>query len=167
MKLFKACGPWVVAVSTGLCPPAQAAPALSTINGSVAGAGGGGCTSGSVPELAFFVASIATGFPNYAACGYSGGYQAQTATTGPLPQRSSLGPAIIGQPIQGAGPYFGTADSKARYGSLGAAAPSEIVGGVTSNGQALFESVGAAIFSDTLTATSPLVANGSVGSTFG
>lgn len=84
-----------------------------------------------------------------------------------MPQRSNLGPAIIGQPIQGAGPYFGTADSKARYGSLGAAAHSEIVGGVTSNGQALFESVGAATFSDTLTATSPLVANGSVGSAFG
>jgi hypothetical protein len=52
----------------------------------------------------------------------------------------------------------------ATYGSLGASASGTFAGGLPSDSQlALFEGAGAAKFSDTLTATSPLVASASAG----
>lgn len=165
MKQIRWISPALLAIGSALCAPTHAANTLETINGIVAG-GGTGCGS-FVPaaELAFFTFSP----PNVPICGiaasgYSGGYRTQTATVGPLTQSDALGPVILGPPIRSPGFYSGTADSRASYGSLGAASHSEINGGLPESNIALFESVAAATFADTLTATSPLVASLSAGS---
>jgi hypothetical protein len=62
-----------------------------------------------------------------------------------------------------AGFYDGTAAAVASYGRLGASAHANIAAGVPGSPGALFESIGAARFSDSLTATSPQVASGTVG----
>ncbi len=166
MKRYKRCGWFVVVLMSGLGLPAHAAPSLETINGIVAGFGPCG-TIGVAPELSSFF-TFAPGDQPFgstrAACGYSGGYRTQTASTGLLTQHDSLGPVVLGPPINSPGSYSGTADSRASYGSLGAAAHSAIVGGLPEGEHALFNSVGAATFADSLTATSPLAPNGSVGS---
>jgi hypothetical protein len=164
MNLFRLWGRLVVVVGSALALPAQAAPSLETVNGIVAGAGSCG-TWGPAAELSFFTfapANVAVG--GITACGYSGGYRTQAASAGLLTQHDSLGPVLLGLPIQSPGSYSGTADARAGYGSLGAAAHSNIAGGLPQSNLALFESVGAASFSDTLTATSPLVASNSAGS---
>lgn len=164
MKLFRLCGQLAAFLGCGLALSAQAAPALETINGVVAGAGTCG-TWGPATELSFFTfapADVAVG--GIAACGYSGGYRTQSAATGPLTQHDSVGPVILGPPALSPGFYSGTADSRASYGSLGAAAHGNIALGVPESNIALFDSVGAATFSDTLTATSPLVTSSSAGS---
>lgn len=141
---------------------AIAAPALEAINGNVGGAG----TCGSwvpPPELAFFTFSYAdNAVGGIAACGYSGGYTTLTAASGPLTLHSSLGPVVLGNPAT-SGSYTGAADATANYRSLGAAAHASITGGLPGSSLALFDSVGAATFADTLTATSPLVVNASPG----
>ncbi len=164
MKLFRLCGQLAAVLGCGLGLPAHAVPSLETINGIVAGAGSCG-TWGPAPELSFFTfapANVAVG--GIAACGYSGGYRTQSATVGPLARHDSLGPVILGPPALSPGFYSGTADARASYGSLGAAAHSDIAGGVPQSPLALFDSVAAATFSDTLTATSPLAASRSAGS---
>ena len=164
MNSFKIFGLLVAVLGSGLGPPANAVPSVETINGIVAGAG----TCGSwapAPELSFFTfapPNVAVG--GIAACGYSGGYRTQSAAIGPVTQHDSLGPVILGPPLHSPGFYGGTADSRSSYGSLGAAAHSAIAGGVPQSNLALFDSVAAATFSDTLTATSPLVASSSAGS---
>jgi hypothetical protein len=79
-----------------------------------------------------------------------------------LTQSGSLGPVILGNPGY-SGYYDGTAAAVAQYGQLGATAHANIAGGVPGSPSALFQSTGAARFSDTLTAVSPLVANGTAG----
>lgn len=164
MKSFRLCGQLAAVLGCGLGLAAHAVPSLETINGIVAGAGRCG-TWGPAPELSFFTfapADVAVG--GIAACGYSGGYQMQSAAIGPLTRHDSLGPVILGPPAHSLGFYSGTADARSSYGSRGAAAHSDIAGGVPQSNLALFDSVAAATFSDTLTATSPLVASSSVGS---
>ncbi len=164
MKLFRLCGQLAAVLGCGLALPAHAAPSLETINGIVAGAGSCG-SWGPAPELSFFTfapANVAVG--GIAGCGYSGGYRTQSAAIGSVTQHDSLGPVILGPPHLSPGFYSGTADSSASYGSLGAAAQGSIAGGVPQSNLALFDSVSAATFSDTLTATSPLVASSSAGS---
>ena len=164
MESFRLCGRLAAVVGCGLALSAHALPSLETINGIVAGAGSCG-TWGPAPELSFFTfapADVAVG--GIAACGYSGGYRTQSATTGSLTQHDSLGPVILGPPALSPGFYSGTADSRAGYGSLGAAAHGNIALGVPESSIALFDSVGAATFSDSLTVTSPLVATRSAGS---
>lgn len=164
MNVFRLCGPLAAFLGCGLALSVQAAPSIETINGVVAGAGTCG-TWGPAPELSFFTfapADVAVG--GIAACGYSGGYRTQSAAVGPLTQHDSVGPVILGPPALSPGFYSGTADSRANYGSLGAAARGNIAGGVPESNLALFDSVAAATFSDTLTATSPLVASSSAGS---
>ena len=165
MKQISWLSPALLAISSALCAPTHAANGLETINGIVAG-GGTGCGSfAPATELAFFTFTP----PNVPICGiaasgYSGGYRTQRATVGPLTQSDALGPVILGPPARMPGFYSGTAHSRASYGSLGAAAHSEINGGVPESNIALFESVAAATFADTLTATSPSVASLSAGS---
>ena len=164
MTLLRFCGQLATVVGCGLGLLAHAAPSLETINAIVAGAGSCG-SWGPAPELSFFTFAPANvGVGGIAACGYSGGYRTQSAASGPLTQHDSLGPVILGPLAYAPGYYSGTADARASFGSLGATAHSNIVGGVPQSNLALFESVAAATFSDTLTATSPLLASGSAGS---
>lgn len=141
---------------------------LDAYAGVIGGAGNGsigqGCTTfGPPPELAgfsFHSPSIPLG--GIGACGYSGGISHVSATSGPLTNTKALAPVILGNP--GFSGYFdGTANSIANYGKLGAAAHANISGGVPGSPVALFESTGAAQFSDTLTASSALIANSSAG----
>lgn len=147
----------------------HAAAALDTWVGVVGGAGNGsiplGCTTfGSPASLAFFTFNgFAVPQGGIAACGYSGTVTQTTAASGPLTRNGSLAPVILGNPGF-SGFYDGTATAVADYGRLGAVAHANIAGGVPGSSLALFNSVGAARFSDTLTATSPLVANSTAGS---
>ena len=164
MKLSRLYGSLAIIAACGSALPAHAVPSLGTVNGIVAGDGSCGSWAPAA-ELSFFTfrpPNVAVG--GITACGYSGGYRTQTATTGPLTQHDSLGPVILGPATSSPGYYSGTADSRAGYGSLGAGSHSDITGGLPQSGSALYESVAAASFSDTLTATSPLVASMSAGS---
>lgn len=134
----------------------------------VGGAGNGsiaqGCsTFGPPAELSFFSfhsPSIPLG--GIGPCGYTGGVSQVSAASGPLTNSQSVGPVILGNPGF-SGSFDGTANSVANYGKLGASAHANISGGLPGSPLALFDSTGAAKFSDTLTASSPLVANVSAG----
>ena len=149
-------------------PGARAAAALDTWAGVIGGAGNSsiaGCsTYGPPASLGFFSFNgFVVPLGGVAACGYSGTLTQTTAANGPLPQSRSLAPVILGNPGF-AGFFDGSAAAVANYGGLGAAAHANISGGIPGSPSALFESVGAARFSDTLAAFSPLVANGTAGS---
>jgi hypothetical protein len=141
---------------------------LDAYAGVVGGAGNGsipqGCTTfGRPAELAGFTfAGPSIPLGGLAACGYSGGVSHVSAASGPLTNSKSLAPVILGNPGY-AGYFDGSANSIANYGKLGASAHANIAGGVPGSSVALYESTGAAQFSDTLTASSPLVANASNG----
>ena len=151
-------------------PCARAAAALDTWAGVIGGAGNDlsaqGCrTYGPPASLGFFSFNgFVVPLGGVAACGYSGTLTQTTAANGPLTQSGSLAPVILGNP--GSSAFFdGSAAAVASYGGLGAAAHANISGGIPDNSPgAQFESVGAARFSDTLAAFSPLVANGTAGS---
>lgn len=163
MKAFKSGYVLAVTLASALNVTAHATPVLQTINGIVGGAGSCGSFV-PAPELAFFsFAPADVPVCGITASGYSGGYRTQTATAGTLTQHDSLAPVVLGPPLHAPGFYSGTADSRASVGSLGAAAHSEINHGVPESPTALFDSVAAATFSDTITATSPLVATTSGG----
>ena len=98
-----------------------------------------------------------------AACGYSGELSNLSAAAGPLTNSRSLAPVLLGNPGF-SGSFDGTANATASYKSLGAAAHANISGGIPGSPSALFESAGAALFSDQLTATSPFVAAQTAGS---
>lgn len=150
-------------------PCARAAAALDTWAGVIGGAGNGsiaqGCTTYGPPaSLGFFSFNgFVVPLGGVAACGYSGTLTQTTAANGPLTQSGSLAPVILGNPGF-SGSFDGSAAAVASYGGLGAAAHANISGGIPGSPLALFESVGAARFSDTLAAFSPLVANGTAGS---
>jgi hypothetical protein len=146
-----------------ICSPngAQAA-SLQAFAGVVGGAGTGsipnGCTTAGPPaELAFF-SGFAAGLQvlgGNAACGYSGGWTnpTSTGTTAPLTNSASLAPTLLGNPGY-AESWAGTATSRASYGSLGATAHGQYSGSPASySPTTIAASVGAATFSDTLTAT--------------
>jgi hypothetical protein len=148
---------------------AHAAATLDTWVGVVGGGGNGsipqGCTTFGAPaSLSFFTFNgFAVPQGGIAACGYSGTVTQTSAASGPLTQSGSLAPVILGNPGF-AGSYDGTAAAVSNYGRLGATAHANISGGIPGSQVALFESVGAARFSDTLTVTSPLVVAGTAGS---
>ncbi|MEP6835720.1 MAG: PEP-CTERM sorting domain-containing protein [Gemmatimonas sp.] len=144
----------------------NAQPTLTAFAGVVAGVGGSATTLcsqlGMPSELSFFALSLPfTKLGGVAACGYDGGFNTLTATTGPLVNSRSLSPVGVEVPANGT-TFDGTADSRASYGSLGAAAHANISAPVT-NGGALFSSMAAATFTDYLNATSPFVAAASAG----
>ena len=136
---------------------------LSAFSGVVGGAGSGsipaGCTTYGPPtDLAFF-GSAAAGLQvlgGNTACGYSGGWTnlTSTGTTAPLLNSASLAPTVLGNPGF-AESFDGTAASRASYGSLSAVARGQYTGSPVSftPGTTIAASVGAATFSDTLTAS--------------
>jgi len=142
---------------------AGAAPSLEAITGVVGGAGGGCGTFVPVPELSFFSFGAQMPLGGFGPCGYSGGYTTATAPTGPLNGHVGLAPVILGPPGSPAGFFDGTADARASYRTLGAAAHANIAGGLPESSLAMFQSTGAAIFSDTLTGSSPFVASFTAG----
>ena len=138
---------------------------LSAFSGVVAGAGNGsiagGCTTYGAPSDLGFFGSSAAGLQvlgGNAACGYSGGWtnNTSTGTTAPLVNSASLGPTVLGNPGY-AESFSGTSASRASYGSLSAIAQGQYSGSPISYtaGTTIAASVGAATFSDTLTATVP------------
>ena len=147
------------------CPLASAASLdayAGVIGGSGIGTVPGGCSNAPPPALSFF---SFTGGPwpveGIAACGYSGSLDQVTAATGPLGLTKSLPPVSLG-PAPGSGTFEGSAQSVVDYGRLGATAHA-FIGAGRPSGNTLFQSIAAARFSDTLTATSPLVAAASAG----
>jgi hypothetical protein len=149
-------------------PAASRAASVEAWAGVVGGAGTGSipnnCTSFGVPaELAPVLGSGSLQMQvlgGNAACGYSGGWTDKTAATGPLSNSASLAPVLLGNPGF-TGSFDGTSSSQANFGSLSAAAHGNISGGTPGSPVALFDSQGASLFTDTLTATSPVLANGS------
>lgn len=145
--------------------PATAAPSLTAYAGSVGGSGigtvPGGCGSSPSPVFSFFSFNFNLPPEGIGPCGYSGGIVQSTAATGPVASSYALPPVSLG-PLVGSGSFQGSAQSIANYTGLGAAAHADIGTG-RPGGNSMFQSIGAATFEDTLTATSPLVANGSAG----
>ena len=156
---------WSIAAwAAAACAPMAAHSAsLEAFAGVVGGAGNGsiagGCTTYGPPaELAFF-SGVAAGLQvlgGNAACGYSGGWTNLITTTGttPLLASASLPPTVLGNPAY-AESFDGTASARASYGSLGAIAHGQYSGSPVSysGGTTIAASVGAASFSDTLTAS--------------
>jgi hypothetical protein len=158
-----------LAVALCACGPARAASSLDAYAGAVGGTGNGsiplGCTTFGAPsQLSDFFTFSGPTVPvgGIAACGYAGSVEHATNAIGPVTSSKSVGPVILGNPGF-AGAYTGQANSTASYGSLGASAHGTFTGGLPGSPVALFEAAGAAKFSDTLTATSPLVADASAG----
>jgi len=148
-----------------LCPPASAASLdayAGVIGGSGIGTVPGGCSNAPPPALSFF-SFTGTAWPveGIAACGYSGSLDQVSAPTGPLGLSKSLAPVSLGS-SPGSGTFEGTAQSVANYGRLGAAAHA-FIGTGRPGGNTQFQSIAAAKFSDTLIASSPLVAATSAG----
>ncbi len=148
-----------------LCASASAASLdayAGVIGGSGIGTVPGGCSNAPPPALSFF---SFTGLPwpveGIAACGYSGSLDQVAAATGPLGLSKSLAPVSLGS-LPGSGTFDGTAQSSADYGRLGATAHA-FIGTGRPGGNSMFQSIAAAKFSDTLTATSSLVAAASAG----
>lgn len=145
--------------------PATAAPSLTAYAGSVGGSGigtvPGGCGSSPSPVFSFFSFNFNLPPEGIRPCGYSGAVIQSTATTGPVGLSYAL-PLVSLGPQVGSGSFEGSAQSTANYTGLGAAAHANIGTG-RPGGNSMFQSIGAATFQDTLTATSPLVATLSAG----
>ena len=145
--------------------PAAAAASLTAYAGSVGGSGigivPGGCTNAPTPILSFFSFNFNVPIEGVGPCGYSGAVIQSTAATGPVALTYTLPTVSLGPPLE-AGSFTGSGQSVANYTGLGASAHAFIGTGRPSN-NTMFQSVGAATFQDTLTATSPLVANLSAG----
>lgn len=145
--------------------PATAAPSLTAYAGSVGGSGigtvPGGCGNAPSPVFSFFSFNFNLPIEGIGPCGYSGAVIQSTATTGPVGSSYTLPPVSLG-PLTGSGSFDGSAQSIANYTGLGATAHANIGTG-RPGGNSMFQSIGAATFQDTLTATSPLVANLSAG----
>jgi hypothetical protein len=152
-----------------LAAPAQAGSVMA-FAGVVGGAGNASipnnCTTYSAPpELAPMFGSAALSMNvagGIAPCGYSGGWSSPVAASGPLTNNASLAPVLLGNPGF-TGSFDGTASSSASFDSLGAAAHGNISGGTPGSPVALFYSTAASFLTDTLTVSSPLVANQSAG----
>ena len=154
-------------VALTLCPlaPISAAPSLNAYAGSVGGSGigtvPGGCGNAPSPIFSFFSFNFVLPTEGIGPCGYSGAVVQSTAATGPLASSYTLPPVSLG-PLPGSGSFDGSAQSIANYTGLGANAHANIGTG-RPGGNSMFQSIGAATLQDSLTATSPLVANLSAG----
>ena len=149
----------------GLSQQASAA-SLDAFAGVIGGSGigtvPGGCSNAPPPALSFFsFTGGAWPVEGIGICGYSGSLDQVSATTGPLGLSKSLAPVSLG-PQTGSGTFDGTAQSVVDYGRLGATAHA-FIGTGRPGGNSRFESIAAASFSDTLTASSPFVAAASAG----
>jgi hypothetical protein len=156
-------GSLAACLAGGLVALPSHAGTLSAFSGVVAGFGNGsiagGCTTYGPPsELAFF-GGAAAGLQvlgGNAACGYAGGFTKKTSTgsTAPLFNSASLAPTLLGNPGF-AESFDGTAAARASYGSLSAIAHGKLSGSPISwtAGTTIDAAVGAATFTDTLTAS--------------
>ena len=146
----------------------QAQPKLEAFADIVAGSGesfSSNCGSvGPTAQLSFFTFRPQLVKPGgFVACGYAQSSlltNTQNGGVGPLSNSNALSGVPLGGPLGPPGGIFdGTANSTASYGSLGASAHANVnsATGLPNNGAAMFETVGAATFSDWITATSPLV----------
>lgn len=145
--------------------PAAAAPGVNAFAGVIGGQGkpdiSGGCTTFGTPEPIFslFGATafgVATG--GISPCDYSGGFNNVVAASGPLTTSRSLAPVLLGHPAF-AGTFDGTAQATADFKTLRAKAHGLMTSPGAGSSLALFESTSAAFFEDTLTASSPLIAD--------
>jgi hypothetical protein len=147
----------------------SSASSLSTGVGVISGPGNSsiamGCTTFGPPaELRNLVPSTPLSIPlgGISRCDYVGGFRVSNQASGTATDSYAVAPVLLGLPGH-SGSFNGTANATASYGSLGASAHAEITGGIPGSPSALYESVGVARFSDTLTASSPLVANATSG----
>lgn len=143
--------------------PARA-ESLRTITDVWGGNGNGniaqGCTVyAPLPDLeAFFNGGGFRVAGGNAACGYGGVTSDQTSVTGPLVRHQILAPVALDNV---GGSYQGSAGARAGYRSLGVESAGMRVG--TPGGTTAAYAASAAFFSDTLTASSPLVAPAAAG----
>ncbi|RZL40718.1 MAG: hypothetical protein EOP35_00060 [Rubrivivax sp.] len=156
------------AVCTAATAPALAAR-LETYAGGVGGLAKGsvdsGCyTSGTPAELAPFFRGGSFPAGGIAACGLTGGLDQDSGASGTVTSTFSIAPVKLGIPASSAGWYSGEADARASYGALGVAAQGRFAGGVANGGPGTYDNtVAAAKFTDTLTATGAAMAPGSAG----
>ena len=153
---------WTACIAGLLGAASAQAGTLSAFSGVVGGFGSGsipaGCTTYGHPADLDFFGSDGAGLQvlgGNAACGYSGGWtnMTSTGTTAPLLNSASLAPTLLGNAGY-AESFDGTAASRASYGSLSATAHGEYTGSPQSYAPTtIAASVGAATFSDTLTAS--------------
>ena len=116
------------------------------------------------PEYSFFPSSITMSVPQggIAFCGYSGDAASTIAVAGPAMTSRSVGPVLLGNPGF-AGNYTGSANAIADFKTLKAAARGAVTAPGSGTTLSLAYSSAAAIFDDTLTATSPQVTVPSAG----
>lgn len=149
---------------------AGAAPGARTIVGSIGGAGnadiGAGCTTYGPPKaiLDYFGSGLGVAVPGggISACGYTGQVLDNSSTGAPVTNSTGVGPVILGNPGF-SGYYTGSASATATLGALHAEAKGSFSSGLPGSPVALFDSAAAALFTDTLTLTSPLVVPASTG----
>ncbi|MBD9356044.1 hypothetical protein [Methylomonas albis] len=154
----------IIKIILGLAITLSAPQAYAELNAYAGVVGGGGsiaqgCTSYSPAFSGIFTfGGVSVPVGGIGPCGYSGGVSSVSAATGPLTYTKSLSPVSLGNP--GSGYFDGKGDSIANYGKLSASAHAAISGGIPGYPTGgLFESTGAAQFSDTLTASSSQVAD--------
>ena len=150
-----------------------AAASLDTYAGGV-----GGLTNGSINAGCFTRGTpIEPGEPNpffglgpfpaggIGACGLTGGLNHNTASAGAATSTLTVAPVKVGGPNNpAAGYYSGQANAIARYGSLGVSAQGSFQNGKPDGSPGIYNNtVAAAKFTDTLTASSTSFANGSAG----
>lgn len=142
---------------------------LNTYAGGVGGITNGsidaGCyTSGTPDEIQPFFSGGSFPAGGIAACGLTGGLNQNTGATGTVTSTMTVAPVKLGIPTSSAALYSGQADAIARYGALGVSAKGSYQGGVANGGPGTYDNtVAAAKFTDTLTATSAQVTAGSAG----
>jgi hypothetical protein len=147
--------------------PAQAVPLLTATAGVVAGQTNGkvGCTtygpSDQLNGFTFKTGGVPIG--GIEACGYAGSFITSTGSSGTVIQSNSPPGILLGTNPQLVGTYTGNATARASFGNLGVKTDGSIVGPSVTGSTVLFQATAGAIFTDKLTATSSLVANGTAG----
>jgi hypothetical protein len=152
----------------GIIPEAAAAPMLQTYVISV----GGQSTLGPNFQCATFGAPAASGdffsgagvgrgvaipTDGLGTCGVAGGFNAKSATSGPLTDSASLSTTFNA----GANSFTGSSSASAQYGKIGAKAQGTFTG--LQNSFIVDGAQGDALFREPLKITSPTVANGTLG----
>ena len=154
--------------AAGLAGPAHAA-SLDTYAGGVGGLTNGsidaGCyTAGTPAALQPFFRGGSFPLGGIAGCSLTGGLNQDTRTAGTAASTLTIAPVKLGIPASSAAIYSGQADATARFGMVGVSAQGSFQGGVANGGPGTYDNtVAAAKFTDTLTATSAAVATGSTG----
>ncbi|MFA5984340.1 MAG: hypothetical protein WC782_10015 [Methylococcaceae bacterium] len=150
-----------VLLSVSVCDASLDTYAI-VIGGLGNGSANQGCTrSGPPAEFSGYFGKPSIPSAGITQCGYSGGMSHISAAKGPVANNKSLVPVNLGNP--GTSHFNGAAHASADYGRLNVSAHANISGGMPKTITDLHEASGAAQFSDTLTASSPLVPIGSAG----